>query len=74
MHGEADSEVTIAMDQQFAHALITANRDFDMLYVPNAEHDLDSNAYSVRKRWDYFVRHLRNEAPPADFRIPDASP
>lgn len=73
VHGEADTEVTIVMAQQFAHALIAANRDFDMLYVPNAEHDLDSNAYAVRKRWDYFLRYLRSEEPPAGFSIPGAT-
>ena len=72
-HGEADTEVTILMDQQFAHALIAANRDFDMLYIPNAEHDLDSNAYAVRKRWDFFIRHLRGEQPPPGFRLPEPS-
>jgi dipeptidyl aminopeptidase/acylaminoacyl peptidase len=70
VHGEADTEVTVSMTQQLVHALIAANRDFDLLYIPNAEHDLDSHPYAVRRRWDYFVRHLRNEEPPAQFRMP----
>jgi dipeptidyl aminopeptidase/acylaminoacyl peptidase len=67
--GEADSEVTIAMTQQLVHALIDANKDFDLLYVPNADHDLGNHPYFIRRRWDYFVTHLLGETPPAGFRI-----
>ncbi len=70
VHGEADSEVTISHTQQFVHALIAANRDFDLLYVPNMEHDMDSNPYAVRRRWDYFVENLAGLAPPPQFPMP----
>lgn len=68
-HGEADSEVTITMTQQLVHALIAANKDFDQLYIPNADHDMSNHPYFIRKRWDYFVTHLLGHAPPADFQI-----
>jgi dipeptidyl-peptidase-4 len=70
MHGEADAEVSISATQQFAHALIEANRDFDLLYIPNMTHYTSRNPYFVRRRWDYFVRHLLDAAPPQDFRVP----
>jgi dipeptidyl-peptidase-4 len=73
VHGESDTEVTVTMTQQLVHALIAANEDFDVLYIPNAEHDLDSNAYAVRRRWDYFVKHLRGEEPPNGIRLPAGS-
>jgi hypothetical protein len=52
-------------------ALIAANKDFDLLIVPNAAHDLMVHRnYFLRKRWDYFVAHLLGETPPA-YRIDD---
>ena len=45
-------------------ALINANKDFDLLIMPNQPHACGSHPYFVRKRWDYFVRHLLGEAPP----------
>lgn len=69
IHGESDSEVTPAMTQQLVAALIAANRDFDLLYVPDRDHDLDDDPYVVRRRWDYFVTHLLRLAPPPGFRI-----
>lgn len=68
-HGEADSEVTIAMTQQLVHAFIAANKDIDQLYIPNADHDMSNHPYFIRKRWDYFVTHLLGRTPPADFRV-----
>jgi dipeptidyl-peptidase-4 len=70
MHGEADPEVSIGATQQLVHALIEANRDFDVLYIPNMTHYTSRNPYFVRRRWDYFVRHLLGEMPPPGFRVP----
>jgi len=74
MHGEADDEVSITMTQQFVHALIAANKDFDLLYIPGMTHYTSSNRYFVRKRWDYFVQHLKEQNPPKDFLVPGAYP
>ena len=71
MHGEADEEVSITHSQQFVHALISANKDFDLLYIPGMTHYTSRNPYFVRKRWDYFVRHLLGQEPPAGFRVPE---
>jgi len=45
-------------------ALMKANRNFDMLFVPNLFHGEGSNLYLVRRRWDYFVEHLLGVTPP----------
>jgi len=51
--------------------LIAANKDFDLLVVPGAEHNyLGYKPYVVRRRWDYLVRHLLHREPP-EFRIAD---
>lgn len=67
--GEMDANVHLGQMLSLANALIAANRNFDMLVVPNAGHDVASDPYVVRRTWDYFVEHLLNEQPPVDFAI-----
>ena len=70
-HGEMDDNVTPHLTMRLVDALMKANKDFDLLIVPNAEHSmLVHNAYWVRRRWDYFVQHLMGEQPPA-YKIGD---
>jgi len=47
--------------------LIDANKDFDMLIFPNRGHGLGQ--YWMRRRWDYFVRHLKGAEPPKEFEF-----
>jgi len=71
VHGEMDDNVTPHHTMRLVDALIKENKDFDLLIVPNAEHAiLVHTAYWIRRRWDYFVRHLLGETPPA-YRIAD---
>jgi dipeptidyl aminopeptidase/acylaminoacyl peptidase len=50
--------------------LIKANKDFDLLILPNARHGYGpSSFYMMRRRWDYFVRHLLGAEPPEEYRI-----
>jgi dipeptidyl aminopeptidase/acylaminoacyl peptidase len=51
-------------------ALIKANKDFDLLILPNARHGygVDSD-YMMRRRWDYFVRWLLDTEPPKEYDI-----
>jgi dipeptidyl-peptidase 4 len=69
VHGELDENVHPAHTMQLVDALIRANKHFDMLIVPNMSHPwaLHTN-YLTRLRWDYFVRHLHGQVPPA-YRI-----
>lgn len=70
-HGGMDDNVTPHLTLRLVEALIKANKDFDLLIVPNADHSMfDNAAYWLRRRWDYFVRHLMGETPPA-YRIAD---
>ena len=48
-------------------ALQKANKDFDMLFLPNVGHE--TTGYMLRRAWDFFVRHLAGEEPPEDFRV-----
>ncbi|HET9016465.1 MAG TPA: prolyl oligopeptidase family serine peptidase, partial [Thermomicrobiaceae bacterium] len=69
MHGEMDENVHPASTLQLVDALIKANRDFDLLILPNRPHGMGSDPYFVRRRWDYFVRHLLGAEPPGDYAI-----
>lgn len=65
IHGELDDNVLPYQTLRLTEALIRANRDFDLLLVPNADHTLVVHgAYTTRRRWDYFVRHLMQVDPP----------
>lgn len=68
MHGDMDDNVHPAMTIQVVDELIKANKDFDLLIAPNRAHGLNE-PYFVRKRWDYFVRHLLGAEPPAGYEI-----
>lgn len=70
-HGDMDDNVTPHLTMRLVDALIKANKDFDLLIVPNAEHSIfHHQAYWLRRRWNYFVEHLMGQTPPA-YRIDD---
>jgi len=57
-------------------ALIKANRDFDLLMLPNQRHGYgNAGNYMTRRRWDYFVRYLLGAEPPVNYVLrPPATP
>lgn len=68
--GNMDDNVHPTHSYQLVQALIDANRDFDMLVLPNANHSFaEEKAYFTRRLWDYFVTHLMGERPPANYAI-----
>ena len=72
MHGDVDNNVHPANTLRVVDALIKANKDFDMIIFPDAAHGLPD--YSIRKQWDYFVRHLLGVEPPKDYKMMDRPP
>lgn len=50
-------------------ALVKANKDFDLVYLPSRDHFYLNDPYMMRRIWDHFVRNLRGEQPPQNFRI-----
>ena len=74
IHGELDDNVPPHLTMQLVDALIKANKDFDLLLIPNAGHSLKGfQSYVVRRRWDYFVEHLLGAKPPAGYQIKEFS-
>ena len=55
-----------------ADALIKANKEFDMLLIPNSAHGYAPANYVMRRRWDYFVKYLLDAEAPRDYVIPSA--
>jgi dipeptidyl aminopeptidase/acylaminoacyl peptidase len=60
--GETDHNVDPASTMQVVNALIKADKDFDLLVIPNADHGQDGE-YGNRRRKDFFVRHLLGVEP-----------
>ena len=70
VHGTKDDNVPINNTLLVVDALMKANKDFDLLMVPNMPHAYGADApYIMRRRWDYFVRYLAGGTPPADYRM-----
>jgi dipeptidyl aminopeptidase/acylaminoacyl peptidase len=66
-HGTTDTNVLPSNTLVVVEALIKANKDFDMLMLPNHGHSFARKPYMMRKRWDYFVQHLLAVTPPKEF-------
>ncbi len=61
--GEVDSNVDPASTMQVVNALIRADKDFDMIVVPGANHGVGESPYLQRRRQDFFVRKLLGVEP-----------
>jgi len=66
--GELDTNVDPSSTLQVVSALLKANKNFDFLMIPGAEHNAgrggEFGEYGERKRFDFFVRHLMGQNPP----------
>jgi dipeptidyl aminopeptidase/acylaminoacyl peptidase len=70
LHGLMDDNVPPQNTLMVVDALIKANKDFDLLLLPNAHHGYGVDSYYVmRRRWDYFVRNLLGATPPVQFDL-----
>jgi dipeptidyl aminopeptidase/acylaminoacyl peptidase len=61
--GELDTNVDPSSTMQVVNALIKANKAFDLLVIPGADHT-NGGPYGIRKRNDFFVHHLLGVEPP----------
>ncbi|MEW9622882.1 S9 family peptidase [Rhodanobacter geophilus] len=70
VHGTIDDNVPVGETYLVAQALIKANKDFDMLIIPNVHHGYAaSTPYATRRRWDYFVQYLAGDTPPKEYEL-----
>ncbi|MCH4823220.1 S9 family peptidase [Gramella lutea] len=69
-HGAMDDNVPPYHTMLVVDALVKANKDFDLIIFPHARHGFgDDFYYMMRRRWDYFVEHLKGIKPPENFKI-----
>ncbi|MEO8201538.1 MAG: prolyl oligopeptidase family serine peptidase, partial [Gemmatimonadota bacterium] len=68
-HGTMDNNVPPYNTLLLVNELIRANKDFDLLLLPNRLHGFGNEAYMVRRRWDYFVKNLLGAEPPREYEM-----
>jgi dipeptidyl-peptidase-4 len=68
-HGTMDDNVPPYNTLLVVNELIKANKDFDLILLPNRAHGFGNEPYMVRRRWDYFVKNLLGAEPPHEFQI-----
>ena len=69
-HGSMDDNVPPSNTMLVVEALIKANKDFDFIMFPNQRHGYGNMTnYMTRRKWDYFVKHLKNAEPPINFSL-----
>src|SRR5579871_61097 len=69
-HGTMDNNVPPTNTLLVVDALIKANKDFDLLMLPNQPHGYGAESnYMTRRRWDYFVKNLLGAEPPKEYEL-----
>ncbi len=68
-HGTMDDNVPYYNTMLVVDALIEANKDFDLIMMPNRRHGFSSEPFFMRKRWDYFVQNLLGAQPPKEYEF-----
>jgi dipeptidyl-peptidase 4 len=70
VHGTMDDNVPPYNTLLVVDELIKANKDFDLIMIPNARHGYGSaTLYMTRRRWDYFVKNLLGAEPPKEYEL-----
>ena len=72
MHGMLDLLSVPAATFRMAEAFQNANKDFDLIMLPNQKHAGGRNPYVMRRILDFFVRYLLGEEPPKGFDLHDS--
>lgn len=68
-HGTLDTNVPPYNTLLVVNELIKANKDFDLLMLPNRGHGFANEPYMIRRRWDYFVKNLMGGEPPEGYEL-----
>ena len=70
-HGLMDTNVHPNSTMLLVEALIEAEKDFDLIVLPNTGHGFLNSRWFMKRRWDYFIEHLQQRRPNAQFRFGD---
>lgn len=65
VHGGMDDNVNPSATFKLVEALIKEDKEFDLLILPSQRHIYGGKHrnYFMKKRWNYFVEHLKAETP-----------
>lgn len=68
-HGGLDENVNPSATFKLAEMLVRADKPFDMLIFPSQPHGYSGQHqyYFTKRRWNYFVEHLRGDKPIWEF-------
>ncbi|MDB5268821.1 MAG: peptidase [Hymenobacter sp.] len=67
-HGLMDNNVPPYNTWLVVEALSRANKSYDLVVFPNAQHGYGAySPYMMRRRWDYFIQNLAGATPPHDY-------
>ncbi|MDT9598754.1 S9 family peptidase [Sphingosinicella rhizophila] len=70
-YGEMDEHMPASTTVGLIDALTRANRDYDLIVMPNLPHGFMFDRYFTRRLFDYFVRHLLGSEPPPNATLSD---
>ncbi len=73
-YADLDENAFPAISAQMVNSLIAANKEFDLIYMPNRSHAFSAEPYFIRRTWDFFVRNLLGAEPPKDYRFSSEAP
>ena len=65
VHGAMDDNVAMSQSLRLVDALIREDKDFDFLILPRVNHNVPADPYFIRRKIDYFVKHLLHEEIPS---------
>jgi len=69
-HGLMDNNVPPYNTWLVIDALTKANKSYDLVVFPQAQHGFGQYApYMTRRRWDYFVQNLAGATPPQNYEM-----
>ncbi len=68
-HGLLDDNVNPSETFRMIQYFNKANKNVDLMVLPDTDHNCPANVYFQKRRFDYFVRHLLHQTPPENFRF-----
>lgn len=68
-YGAMDDNVSMSQTLRLCDELNKHNKDYDLLVLPRMNHNAPSDAYFIRRKLDFFVKHLLGEEPPKEFQL-----
>ncbi len=68
-YGALDDNVTMSETIRLCDELNKYNKDYDLIVVPRKNHNVPSDFYFIRRKMDFFTRHLLGAEPPKEYRF-----